>query len=169
MQESHNSWNSYCSWRDTEAPIMGLHWYLSGFFHLGISSHVDIPLFIWGVRCHVYLFLLPYIRAFLSRTKGLCKGFVGVVVKKSSKFEIGEWCFLKPFHKLLSDLVPGSWQYEATSFQTVNRGNDQIHPAISPISLKCLEILMQSKLISASSFPVQDMVEWGDSYSAMHF
>lgn len=50
----------------------------------------------------------------------------------------------KTFHKLLSDLVPGSWQYEATSFQTVNnRGNDQIRPTVCPISLKYLEILMQ--------------------------
>lgn len=162
MQESHNSWNSYCCWRDTEATIMCLHWYLSDFFQLDILSHVDIPPFVWGVRCHMFLFLLPYRRAFLSRTKCLWKGVVVVVVvvMKNSKFEIGELCFLKPFHKLLSDLVPGSWQYEATSLQTVNnRGNDQIHPAVCPISLKYLEILMQSKLISASTFPLQDMVE----------
>lgn len=144
------------------------------FFHLDILSHVDIPPLVWGVRCHIYLFLLPYIRAFLSITKGLCKGFVVVVVvivvKKSSKFEIGEQCFLKSFHKLLSDLVPGSWQYEATSLQTVNnRGNDQIHPAVYPISLKYLENLMPSKLISASTFPLQDTLEWGDSYSPVHF
>lgn len=111
-------------------------------FHLVVLSHADIPLLVWGVRCHIYLFLLPYIRAFLSRTKGLCKWFVVVVVKKYSKFEIGELCFSKPFHKFLSDHVPGSWQYEATSFQTVNRGNDQIHPAVCPISLKYLGTLI---------------------------
>lgn len=153
MQESHNIWNSYCSWRDTEATRMYLHWYLSGFFYLDILSHVDIPPLVWGVRCHIYLFLFPYIRAFLLRTKILCKWVFVVVVKKNGKFETGKLCFSKPFHKLLSDLVPGSWQYEATSLQTVNnRGNDQIHPAVCPISLKYLGILMQSKLISASTF-----------------
>lgn len=155
MQESHNSWNSYSSWRDTEATRMYLHWYASGFFHLHILSHIDIPPLVWGVRCHIYLFLFPYIRAFFSRTKGLCKRFFVVMVKKNSNFAFGELCFSKPFQKLLSDLVPGSWQYEVTSFQTVNnRGNDQIHPAVCPISLKYLAIFMQNKLISASTFPL---------------
>lgn len=67
--------------------------------------------------------------------------------------------FLKHFHELLSDLATGSWQYEATSFQAVNnRGNDQAYPAICPTSLEYLEIVKQSKLISASTFSLQDIV-----------
>lgn len=63
----------------------------------------------------------------------------------------------------------GSWPGEAVSFQMVNnRGNDQAHPVICPISLEYLEMVMQSKLISASTFPLQDMGS-KNNYSTVHF
>lgn len=65
---------------------------------------------------------------------------------------------LEPLYELLSDIVSGSWQYEAKSFQAVNnRSNDQAHPVLCPTSLKHLEIVMQSKLVSASTFSLQEV------------
>lgn len=133
---------------------------------LDISSYIDI--FVQGVTDSklMYFYANLFVMTFLAEPKVFCRG---LFLRKNSKTEVGIPAVFQIFFPvLLSDLITGSWQCEAISFQAVsNRGNDLADLVICPKLLQQLEIFTQSKLISAAIFFLRAIGKYSLFYSAL--
>jgi len=79
----------------------------------------------------MYFYANLFVMTFLAEPEVFCRG---LFLRKNSKTEVGIPAVFQIFFPvLLSDLITGSWQCEAISFQAVsNRGNDLADPVICP-------------------------------------